>query len=374
MHDRKRASWSRKPAIPAGCLLTAILSAVVYCTMRAEEQTPQPAPSTERAGVLVLKNGKLVEGEITQSAGGYVVKRKQGEYVVPFDLARFTARDRHDAYVKVAATLDNPLPTQRLSVARWCLTWQLYEEARSELRQALIEDPKLAAARTMLVQLEEILHPDRNAEDSIPQPKKTIDGFQRAERKSLAGLSREAAIEFTTKVQPILVNRCANAGCHGGGEIPFHLIRVRSGFRQNRVYTERNLASVMNYVDKDQPANSELLTVLDGSHGRGGRPALTGPAARRNRETLQAWAALLGDPPEEARERALAEARTTTKDGRPAETLIQGRPNQPQDTLTPAEQAAREQERLVQSLVNNERLDAFDPEEFNRKVHGRTSQ
>jgi hypothetical protein len=332
--------------------------------------------------LLVTTSGRIVEGTIRQSVGGYVVDMPSGRMLVPFEHVKFEAGDLHDAYLKYRRTLPAKTANSHLTLARWCITNELYEEAAGELREALHLEPQRDEARTMLRRLKEIYQPeaetDAPAGTPVP-PLRSVDGFELPEMQSLAGLSREAAQEFSVRVQPMLLNKCGNAACHGsaaGNE--FRLTHTRV-VRSSRVIAERNLAATLRQIDFDKPDQSALLTVPRGNHGRAGRSVFGGAGGSEQFELLRAWvrqaakqrSALARTPEGKSRESptpvAARAAETQNSAMRPAATTtgsIQQTGFEPPARSEPPVSAAGGD--LLERALSEERKDPFDPEEFNR--------
>ncbi len=351
-----------------GGLAIALVGALLWgraVLIRADEADSSSSAGT-RSGVLVLNNGQLVEGRLSQSAGGYVVDLPKGSFLVPFERVSVVAEDRHDAYKKLKAAQPTPTPEFQVGLARWCIAWKLFEEARLELRDALVADPDHKEGRRMYAKLDNLMHPERQTVASKLPKKKSTDGFQPAEPESLAGLSNELAKQYVIRVQPLLLNRCGNAACHGpASEQDFHITHVRRSMNRQ---TMENLKNVLGFVDVSAPEESRLLTALTGTHGRNGRRIFAGSVGEQNLETLKDWIAQIAkehaaeseDKPQPNKYARL------DQDLEPDETLIRGVPEDPQPA-TPKERTAQEKEELLNSILRNEQKDAFDPEEFNRK-------
>lgn len=258
---------------------------------------PQPVTEApvELTTVLVLDHGRIAEGRIHQTAAGYLVHRSGGRMLIPHDRVRYRARDRHHAWELQRSNGEDLSPARRVSLARWCLTYELYEEAQTELRAALEEEPSRRDARSMLVRLEGLLNPDA-VQTRVPrrEARRSSDGFEEPEIRSLSGLSRDSAKEFVTVIQPLLVNSCANASCHGSAsESLFRLENVRVGQAGNRILTERNLAAVLDQINLSDPAVSPLLTVPRNGHGPGGRSVFNGSTGARLQGELQQWTSVV---------------------------------------------------------------------------------
>ena len=334
--------------------------------IRADEAASSPSTGGTRAGVLVLNNGQLVEGRLSQSAGGYVVDLPKGSFLVPFERVSVVADDRHDAYKKLKAAQPTPTPDFQVGLARWCIAWKLFKEARLELRDALVADPNHEEGRRMYAKLDQLLHPERQTAASMLRKKKTADGFEPAAPESLAGLSPELVKQYVTRVQPLLLNRCGNAACHGpaSGQ-DFHITHVRRSMNRQ---TMENLSNVLGFVDVSVPEKSRLLKALTGTHGRNGRRIFAGSVGEDNLETLKDWIADISkehaaEPEDKPKPNKYARL---DQELEPDETLIRGVPEAPRPP-TPKERTAQEKEDLLNSILQNEQKDAFDPEEFNRK-------
>ena len=177
--------------------LAALSAALLLGAAAAEESRPHR--------LLVLNSGRVVEGRISQSAGGYVVEKPNGSMVVPFDQVAFPAHDLRDACARMRERQSRGATAQtHLETARWCVTHQLYDEAREELRSALTLDEQNREARSMLTRLDEVLRPPGAARPA--EPVRTLDGFAPPEARSLAGLSSETARIFVNRIQPMLLN------------------------------------------------------------------------------------------------------------------------------------------------------------------------
>lgn len=237
---------------------------------------------------ILLNNGRVMAGQVSQDAQGYMVVGRNGRIHAPYEYVRLVADTLHDVYRQQRDARPEPVTVQdRLDLARWCISYSLYDEARLELKQVLRGEPQQAEARQMLKKLAEILRPDTSDEQSAPT--RTLDGYLVPQAESLGSLSKDAAATFTAKVQPILVNKCGNARCHGvASENAFRLVHVRSGVNSHRIHTERNLAALSPYLDLQHPADSPLLAIPRGSHG-GGASVFGGAGGERQFDILREW-------------------------------------------------------------------------------------
>ncbi|MCC7421262.1 MAG: hypothetical protein IT428_13340, partial [Planctomycetaceae bacterium] len=151
--------------------------------------------------ILVLQNGRIVEGRISQSPGGYMVEKPNGSMLVPYDRVQFGAQDRLDALKKFRETMPKEVTGSNVVLARWCLTYDMHQQAAEELRKALEKDPNNAEARGMLQRLEDLHAAPRITHHAATgRSPKTDDGFELPEVESLGGLTRKTAQEFVQQV------------------------------------------------------------------------------------------------------------------------------------------------------------------------------
>ena len=323
---------------------------------------------------LVLKSGEIIEGDISQSPGGYLIQKTGGSMLLPFDQVQLEALDKHDAYAKLRQTVIEDTPAGHLSLARWCMRHQLYDEAKRELEETLERAPSSAEAKLTLRRLEEIINPQAPLHET--RQKSAAEAFAPPPAVSLAGLDQDTARVYTTRVQPLLLKKCGNASCHGNPETSdFELLPVRGG---SRITSERNLAAVLKRIDVAKPDASDLLTGFAGNHGRGGRPVFNGPEADRQLKILQDWieqvaARQNGEPaptvqqkPKHAMPAGGIAWKASPFGNSPAPRFVA--PDGPAAhaaVKTPSQQSAALRKALLE-----QRPDAFDPRAFNRMVHG----
>lgn len=330
--------------------------------------------------VLVMNNGRVLSGRVSQSAGGYLVRTTAGSVLVPFERVHLHATDLRDAYRRLRSSMPNPSASTHIALARWCLTQQLYRETQAELRSALEIEPDRVEARNMLRRLEEILHPtDAVHREVIQVETRTEDGFAVPPSSSLGGVSREAARQFVSEVQPLLMNSCATARCHGTqARNDFRLSPVRIGAGGSRLLTERNLAAVLNRIDADDPRGSSLLVVPRGNHGPGGRAIFSGPRGADQFDLLRGWVLQVaeeslttGGHPVRTGEHAAR----SSQEPQPAlypQLSAPGTSGKPSAADDPSEttrvNATLDRDPLLEAILREERPDAFDPAEFNRQT------
>jgi hypothetical protein len=278
--------------------------------------------------VLILVNGQVIEGRVDRVGERYRIVKDGGETWMPAARVQSVCADLPAAYQTLSGRIASRDADGRLRLARWCESVGLRAEAVHETMAALTIRPTYAAAQRYLQHLEE--PPVVQAAAIAPAPAPTA-----APEPPPVDVGAEALKRFTTKVQPLLMNACAN--CHAGPTATaFKLQRVYPGGGDTRVVTYWNLATAAAQIDPANPAASKLLTLATTVHGGG---TIAPIHDKLPYKTLQDWVTLVA-----------AERR-------------------PQ-TATPA---AKPQmvEPVVETKVEKEPgpADPFDPTIFNRQHH-----
>jgi hypothetical protein len=355
------------------------LLAAIDSRCRSEERSPARRPG-DKTGVVLMKSGRVLKGEIHQNADGYVVSQINGHLVVPFSQVKLVATDLAQAYQKLRKVMPYDTSDEHFKLARWCLLHGLYNETRDELRAALLLNDANETARRMLQRLEEILEPGRVAPLPVtPRRRLTADGFEPAAVQSLAGLSRENAIQFVRKIQPLLMNKCGNAYCHGQrASNDFRLVRVRAGRASHRVYSERNLTTLLKYIDMKNPDKSPILVKPLRAHGPAGRTIFFGSGGKLQVRNLKNWVRTMArenagdndDAVTTKRSRDVFEAnvsiRHNDEGGHSTPTSGQEQNQSPRPRQFPLSGKNEDDDRINRSL-RHKRPDVFDPSVFNQQ-------
>ena len=381
------------PAIRTDFVLLAAfgLSVVVSLalTVRADD-------GAMRDRVIVMNSGRILTGQMTRNAGGWLVEQANGRVQVPEDQVKLVADNLREAYRKQRDAIVEPTPATHMMLAQWCISYRLHDEARDELKKCLNRDSDHEEARKLLRRLDESLTVKPVAPAASLSPLRTPEGFVVPEVESLGGLSKETATAFTARVQPLLMNKCGNASCHGAasrGEFKLHAIRF--GSSGHRIYTERNLAEALRYIDIKDPALSPLIAVPQGSHG-GTAAIFHGPQSAEQLKTLRNFIKQVAHE-KQIEERELAQRPSVLDKQKPshrevdvAVTTSSGLSRRDTAVMPAAASAATSKSRVVtanviefdsrspRSLPDDDTAiplddaphDPFDPDVFNRRFHG----
>lgn len=364
----------------------ALLLAIGLSTLplRADEPTGPPTlPGVSEPKVLLLTSGSIVEGLVTPSTGGYMVRKPNGSMLVPYRQVQLEGNDLHDVYLKQRESMPVRTANAHLQLAQWCLGYQLDKQARDELRDALILEPRRDDIRQVLVRLEAKLSPEPKNRP-VPPPASPIrtaetgsdTEFTPPQARSLSGLPRDVAADFVRQVQPILVRKCATAGCHGDtSDSGFQLSPVGFSRGNHRVIAERNLAAVLNFISTQSPDQSPLLAVLGQNHAGRGDALLSGPGGAVQMAALTDWVHAVAEAEAAANPPAATSQHTTeappeqTPSGNASVKTMIPPPAHRNVAATPKVLPAREaEEAFFAEILREKAADAFDPEEFNRQA------
>lgn len=220
-----------------------------------------PTPLPAKGKVLLLRTGSAMEGDIERVGTQYCIRRGASEVWIAEDRAFRLCTDWEDAYRFALTQINTKDAGDRVRLARWCHLYRLTDRALEQARFALELQPTNSDARQLVLVLERATR-----EPAVkPTPTKVAAAEQPKSSPALAlDVSFDTQVAFATKVQPILMNRCAACHASGAGG-KFHLERV--GDNSQKAGTQRNLAAVLAYVDLDRPVISPLIVKAVTRHG-----------------------------------------------------------------------------------------------------------
>ena len=265
-----------EPALKATAFVLLLL-----CASRLAAQTLLPSPQVlpaplppadakaaqeQPSGVLLLRNGHVLQGQITQTADEYRISLPYGQMQVKRSEVEAAGETLKDVYLAMRRQMPVAGSTERMRLAHWCIRNGLWEEADQELREVAAVEPGnsiLAALRRKLeTEREQTTHGQSEAIKGTPVV--SPDDLDRLVRSLPPG----AVESFTQRVQPVLVNNCMSAACHGtASSSELKLLKTPSNTPPSRRVTQRNLHSVMQWVDHGNPSASRILAESVRAHG-----------------------------------------------------------------------------------------------------------
>jgi hypothetical protein len=258
-----------------------LLLAVGTSAAGAEPFGGGPEPSE---GLLILRNGQIISGRITNLGEYYSVVLPEGELRLRRSEVEFACRDLADAYQRKRSLIARDNTLEHLQLAQWCVRHGLLEEAAAEIAAARRLEPNHPLIAAVERRLEAALQPaPPPVRQESTDTEVTVEQLERMMRELPPG----SVETFTRLVQPLLMNSCAAGGCHGPQAEKFPLLRVPSGKPVTRRITQRNIYQALKYVDARKPEASPLLTVPLQPHGNASAPIFTDRNAAQHERLVQ---------------------------------------------------------------------------------------
>jgi hypothetical protein len=329
-----------------------------------------------QAGVLVLRNGQVIEGDVTRAGDYYVVSRGEGFELRPkVDEVELFCGSMDEAYQFKAQRLSGLSAKSHLDLAKWCLRHGLFVHCSEQLTAATRVEPNSKEVKDLETRLKLAVETPEPQSPSRSPPSVAPDDLEKALRE----LPRGSIEKFGAIVQPILLNRCSANKCHGpNAESEYKLLRPPPGQIVSRRFTQRNLYASLRYLNRSNPDASPLIVLPQQRHGSSLAAVFDKQSANQLSE-LVTWARLASAAPVGTPPHAPATiAPTETTLSQPA---ASNRPSQADDStaappngevsmrvMRPAlDQAGHTKASPAQPAFR----DRFDPEIFNRRYHGK---
>jgi hypothetical protein len=233
--------------------------------------------------VLLLRDGRTFVGAITPGKDAYRVQVSEGFVQVPAKEVEAVCPDVKAAYAERRRRLPPNQAAVHLELSKWCLGHRLLIEAEQELQTATRLEPNLAELDVVRRRLEWTTKPHLRQTSPAAPEAATVQAAAPSESgepsadplprdadldRLVRGLSAGVTSEFTTYIQPSLLNRCATAACHAAtSDHGPKLVRSSRHGQLPRRVTLRNLEETLAYIDRSRPGESPLLKKAVEPHG-----------------------------------------------------------------------------------------------------------
>jgi hypothetical protein len=243
----------------------------------------------------MLRSGELLQGKIQHENDRYIVIGDNSEVTLPAGDVDFVCNSLDEAYRIQQSRAAAGKIDDHLNLAAWCLRHELLGYAGTEIAAAMAIDPQNRRLdvldRRLQLAIEESARAKTNpAIQAKPNFPVSGDELERLIRSLPAG----SAETFTATIQPMLLNYCATAGCHGAtGSQKYILLRPALGKQPLVRVTQRNLYNTLQWVDYSNPAESKLLKAAAEPHGDGQLTASAVLDAAKCQQ-LSAWVMQVG--------------------------------------------------------------------------------
>lgn len=267
----------------------AVVAGVLAAQGPADVSEPSPA-------VLVLRNGEVLQGRVSRVDGRFRVDLDAGSLFVSAAEVELCCATLEEAYQLKASQIGFGQAHDHATLAQWCQRHGLDQHAEEELAISRRLDPQHPLIELVQRRLDAARAERRiTASAEASQPNSEPSPLQLDE--FVAGLPQGTMESFTRVIQPILLNRCATAGCHTSrAENAFKLDRPPSGMPISQRATRRNLYAALQLIDRAAPDQSELISPKKCPH-RIDTDAMLSLSRSGQYRYLVAWVhALAGNP------------------------------------------------------------------------------
>ena len=226
--------------------------------------------------VVVLRNGNVLVGEVDLLGDAYRVATATSEVRLAVRDVERVVGSMIEAYEAKRAEVRVLTTDEHLRLAAWSIRQEMWPQAARELNDARNREPRHPAIPRIERRLQLASRAAMQTHRPVPSVAPVIDhealkqqARELRELESLAASLPAGSLEtFTRQVQPILLNSCTAAGCHGPSDqqslkLNRDLLKDLGG----RESTLRNLKAVWGFVDQQNPEASPLLTQPAVPHG-----------------------------------------------------------------------------------------------------------
>jgi hypothetical protein len=321
--------------IVVGFCLSAVSASI--CAPARGQSAPDELPSSQlqpskqaraaRERYVLLTNGRLIPGNVSETESEYVVEQRVGTMRFPKKQVEGSFGSVRQAYEYKFSQLPDRDSEEQMKLALWCLHLKLTAEAGHLLNSVLEQNPNHAQAKAMLISLEQAAtrlarreqDPERRERD--PDVRRTeAMADERTDARDSAilrdaqrgmgmkdfpvifdlplPLAIKRTQEFALYVHPLLQRHCAR--CHDGHyDGKFQLVPIKARADHTAVALRANLDATLQLIDRTNPSHSVLLSSTLRPHGSTTKPRPIFPGSNDPAyKVLAEWANHLVAPKE----------------------------------------------------------------------------
>ena len=236
-------------------------------------------------GLLVLRNGNIVEGVVTRIGNRLRVQLKHGEIQLRVEQVEMFCLTIDEAYQRRREMRTGSTADSHLDLAKWCIQHELWEYAARETLEARAINPHHPRLRLVERQLK-LANQKKSPPPKLPIAEKESPLPAEANSALLDQIQQKARVTFVKSVQPMLVKSCATAGCHHGqSETELQLNKLAVLGAGHPLATKNNLAAVLHHIDFELSGNSPLLLSANTIHGK----STSQPLTPHKMKLLRSW-------------------------------------------------------------------------------------
>lgn len=301
MQNRAKApsARNRRRRLPVlRCLLRGGLLLLLWMVLPGPPATGEPP---QPSGYVLLRNGNVLRGSLHVEGSQMLIRRAgtstirlAGDRVACWS-ATLEGLYRHREQTRTPHRL-----TPWFEDVDWAIRHNLFAIAERELARLQRIAPRDERYQRLVVKLAQARQRSQSppaaptvelASATTPLKPQTDSQPAATEAPSSARqpFSAEVLATYTRQLQPLMVNRCGQAGCHGGASAAkLQLKQFDFTTRLPAKWTRENLRATLRFVTADAPEDSPLWTFATKPHGGSKQPPL-GPHDRELIERLRGW-------------------------------------------------------------------------------------
>ena len=292
--------------------------AAIWAAMLLDPAVLANQPGVE--GVLLLRNGNVLQGSVSRSGDLYRVASHGASLRVPANRVALFRRSITDVYQVLKRRLQPADARTHETLARWCLKNGLADKAAEEieaLQAVSAEHPALASLKRQVQIVQDARKQQTVAQANYQTP--VVDRVQGADAPHAPSathadspetirlrtdqphfvppsptpvikLSDRSRTKFVRNIQPMMVRSCGTVGCHDGGtDTSFQLNRLALTAGSHPKVFEQNLQAILDLLTGEAPQQSLIVKMAQQRHGPRDRPST--PLRQRQIDLLTAWVA-----------------------------------------------------------------------------------
>ncbi len=271
------ASLSTAKAIEIFLPSAALVVLSMFCCM------PSKALGQSIGGAILLKNDRMMEGQVLPSGEFYTVQvAEQSRVSVPKNQVLHVGQNKQEIYQFKAGSIKRWEAGDHFQMTRWCMLNGLYSQATRHYREVASSHGDHPRVRQLALELRDRLLEIPEFRDYLGintvETERSVSDTQNlavdsgnpvvaaSASVSAAAMHPQIAAHFSRRIQPILLQRCSQPACHGAQSS--NGLRITEPYRAAyQQVTAENLHSVLSQVSTDENDLSALLRYATTAHG-----------------------------------------------------------------------------------------------------------
>jgi hypothetical protein len=271
----------------------AISSVAEWSRAQAPDASGSLIVSMGQRHVLLKKTDRIMTGFV-RPVGNYVEIEiaDHSRVSVPNDQVAYIGETVEDIYQFKKRSVSRWAVGDHFQLTRWCIQNDLLSYAVEHYLEVHRQAPQNESVRRLGTELEQKILADDKFRlfaglPPIPSVTSTAPGASTASatpakpsevtaasHSTAEGNNPEIALRFNDRVQPILINRCSQAACHGVSSNNNLRLIEPSGKSFTRISSE-NLRQVLKQLEHDENNVPKLIKYATQAHGLQRAPSLT---------------------------------------------------------------------------------------------------